>query len=168
MRSLWTRSHVLFFFFKQKTAYEMRISDWSSDVCSSDLLPDESQPLLRWSELAMEEKIDLGGERTITPFRVLHTVPANGYAIEGRSGTLAFTGDTYADDALWHFLNGPPRLDKLIIDVAFPDKEAALGYASKHFTPELLGHELRKLEHKPKLYLTHHKDRKSTRLNSSH
>src|SRR3546814_2632434 len=27
----------LFFFFKQKTAYEMRISDWSSDVCSSDL-----------------------------------------------------------------------------------------------------------------------------------
>src|SRR3546814_2316971 len=28
---------VLCFFFKQKTAYEMRISDWSSDVCSSDL-----------------------------------------------------------------------------------------------------------------------------------
>src|SRR3546814_9162741 len=30
-------SVMLFFFFKQKTAYEMRISDWSSDVCSSDL-----------------------------------------------------------------------------------------------------------------------------------
>src|SRR3546814_8236677 len=30
---------VFFFFFKQKTAYEMRISDWSSDVCSSDLPP---------------------------------------------------------------------------------------------------------------------------------
>src|SRR3546814_10851994 len=30
-------SHSFFFFFKQKTAYEMRISDWSSDVCSSDL-----------------------------------------------------------------------------------------------------------------------------------
>src|SRR3546814_14315008 len=28
----------MLFFFKQKTAYEMRISDWSSDVCSSDLL----------------------------------------------------------------------------------------------------------------------------------
>src|SRR3546814_10755050 len=33
-----------FFFFKQKTAYEMRISDWSSDVCSSDL--DEEQQVL--------------------------------------------------------------------------------------------------------------------------
>src|SRR3546814_3277451 len=36
---------VLFFFFKQKTAYEMRISDWSSDVCSSDL-PLDMQRLL--------------------------------------------------------------------------------------------------------------------------
>src|SRR3546814_16903305 len=37
---LWSRvSCDLFFFFKQKTAYEMRISDWSSDVCSSDLWP---------------------------------------------------------------------------------------------------------------------------------
>src|SRR3546814_14500489 len=33
MMQLW----YCFFFFKQKTAYEMRISDWSSDVCSSDL-----------------------------------------------------------------------------------------------------------------------------------
>src|SRR3546814_3367972 len=31
----------VFFFFKQKTAYEMRISDWSSDVCSSDLASGE-------------------------------------------------------------------------------------------------------------------------------
>src|SRR3546814_3778091 len=33
---------VVFFFFKQKTAYEVRISDWSSDVCSSDLDIDPS------------------------------------------------------------------------------------------------------------------------------
>src|SRR3546814_15760008 len=32
-------SLFLFVFFKQKTAYEVRISDWSSDVCSSDLMP---------------------------------------------------------------------------------------------------------------------------------
>src|SRR3546814_14883064 len=34
---------LCFFFFKQKTAYEMRISDWSSDVCSSDLVRDREQ-----------------------------------------------------------------------------------------------------------------------------
>src|SRR3546814_9934496 len=38
---------VFFFFFKQKTAYEMRISDWSSDVCSSDLALDQAARRLR-------------------------------------------------------------------------------------------------------------------------
>src|SRR3546814_4748757 len=39
---------VYFFFFKQKTAYEMRISDWSSDVCSSDLECGASGRARRW------------------------------------------------------------------------------------------------------------------------
>src|SRR3546814_14371807 len=38
---------MFFFFFKQKTAYEMRISDWSSDVCSSDLQVRRFDLLLR-------------------------------------------------------------------------------------------------------------------------
>src|SRR3546814_8951721 len=38
---------VFFFFFKQKTAYELRISDWSSDVCSSDLFGVAIVPLHR-------------------------------------------------------------------------------------------------------------------------
>src|SRR3546814_9343747 len=39
------RVRCVFFFFKQKTAYELRISDWSSDVCSSDLVKEHSQAL---------------------------------------------------------------------------------------------------------------------------
>src|SRR3546814_13948801 len=46
----------LCFFFKQKTAYEMRISDWSSDVCSSDLHILESARL----EAGREARIDAG------------------------------------------------------------------------------------------------------------
>src|SRR3546814_4565466 len=43
--------YLVFFFFKQKTAYEMRISDWSSDVCSSDLFPlDQDGGLGRFAE----------------------------------------------------------------------------------------------------------------------
>src|SRR3546814_1139876 len=55
-----------FFFFKQKTAYEMRISDWSSDVCSSDLHPadggqleDEPQPP-RGGGAGPEARLDAG------------------------------------------------------------------------------------------------------------
>src|SRR3546814_7125964 len=43
---------VCFFFFKQKTAYEMRISDWSSDVCSSDLAT------RRWQDPGLDPAVD--------------------------------------------------------------------------------------------------------------
>src|SRR3546814_2332699 len=53
---------VLFFFFKQKTAYEMRISDWSSDVCSSDLGSEILRQVLHFFELA-EDARDVGKDR---------------------------------------------------------------------------------------------------------
>src|SRR3546814_11924890 len=53
----------MFFFFKQKTAYEMRISDWSSDVCSSDL-----EKLLHRAKLIERVQrfaVDILGERIL-------------------------------------------------------------------------------------------------------
>src|SRR3546814_2880355 len=47
----------MIFFFKQKTAYEMRISDWSADVCSSDLLERaERVPQLRFHLLGLRRE----------------------------------------------------------------------------------------------------------------
>src|SRR3546814_6796253 len=59
-----------FFFFKQKTAYEMRISDWSSDVCSSDL------------EVAIGERVEreCRGERAHRRRHLLGRHPALGGA----------------------------------------------------------------------------------------
>src|SRR3546814_2471848 len=47
--------HALFVFFKQKTAYEMRISDWSSDVCSSDLTPFMLLPVRQSGEAVFDD-----------------------------------------------------------------------------------------------------------------
>src|SRR3546814_10012840 len=56
--------YILFFFFKQKTAYEMRISDWSSDVCSSDLIDArrqaQAQPFLRQQTPHPEQPLLIG------------------------------------------------------------------------------------------------------------
>src|SRR3546814_3276139 len=50
---------VCFFFFKQKTAYEMRISDWSSDVCFSDLkLGLEDFPVERLHDVFVRPGVD--------------------------------------------------------------------------------------------------------------
>src|SRR3546814_11607451 len=52
---------VYVFFFKQKTAYELRISDWSSDVCSSDLIGVSKRANLRHAEL-----LSLGADSALT------------------------------------------------------------------------------------------------------
>src|SRR3546814_16364064 len=64
---------VIFVFFKQKTAYEMRISDWSSDVCSSDLIVFESdrsggQQIYTMNiDGSQQRRISFGGGRYATP-----------------------------------------------------------------------------------------------------
>src|SRR3546814_12801552 len=49
---------LFFFFFKQKTAYEMRISDWSSDVCSSDLFDKVMEGLAAAKDAGLQVKIN--------------------------------------------------------------------------------------------------------------
>src|SRR3546814_4940355 len=63
---LW--SCVLVFLFKQKTAYEMRISDWSSDVCSSDLVPYTAAFRDRVGEVFARRSIDLERLCLLNPF----------------------------------------------------------------------------------------------------
>src|SRR3546814_3756996 len=73
----------MFFFFKQKTAYEMRISDWSSDVCSSDLcLPEadiriiDKMPIADLDELVDVQYLVLIRERSRITAKMLDQLPA--------------------------------------------------------------------------------------------
>src|SRR3546814_18256631 len=77
----------VFFFFKQKTAYEMRISDWSSDVCSSDLFQAvEVKDPLRTKQLRVG-LTQLGEEGAIQVFR---PEVAGGSLLLGAVGQLQF------------------------------------------------------------------------------
>src|SRR3546814_2520938 len=58
--ALVVRLGSVFFFFKQKTAYEMRISDWSSDVCSSDLLNSPAEQIAALDSHAVDAAIVWG------------------------------------------------------------------------------------------------------------
>src|SRR3546814_4932591 len=70
------------FFFKQKTAYEMRISDWSSDVCSSDLRARRCGDNLRLDAERFEVALDIARQALEFVFRVLST--ARSWRIEDR------------------------------------------------------------------------------------
>src|SRR3546814_10839763 len=73
-----------FFFFKQKTAYEMRISDWSSDVCSSDL-----PALARTVGDGLGHLFDVAVARIVQHKNLCHREPHNFRMVEWRSGPLA-------------------------------------------------------------------------------
>src|SRR3546814_4238425 len=70
--------YSLFVFFKQKTAYEMRISDWSSDVCSSDLLLHEVTSPQAFAGLAEAGRAVRWPERALALSD--HNVPTAGQA----------------------------------------------------------------------------------------
>src|SRR3546814_14397824 len=82
-------SDLFFLFFKQKTAYEMRISDWSSDVCSSDLphRPPHGRPRLlrrRRPPLVLRPQVPARGHHHRHP---VHRTDRTGSSEERRVGT---------------------------------------------------------------------------------
>lgn len=119
-------------------------------------LPDTENPLIVLKPLAAGVSQPIGAV-SVTPFPVSHTVPAVGYILDAGRGVFAFTGDTSASDRIWNALNALPRLDHLMIEVAFPDQESELAERSRHFTPDSLRQDLAKLRHRPMLHLTHAK-----------
>ena len=121
-------------------------------------LPTPQAPLIQFRELPAGQDCALGEAGSLHAFEVLHTVPGYGYAItSNRGGVFAFTGDTTSCESLWLALNALPRIDHLMIDIAFPDELAELGLLARHFTPSLAAHDLRQLRHRPQLLLTHEK-----------
>src|SRR3546814_9055228 len=80
---------LVFFFFKQKTAYEMRISDWSSDVCSSDL----NEVLCRLESAAIAAN-DLGHDlSSVVPDLSKLPNPAACNEMESAVGQIQFMRD---------------------------------------------------------------------------
>src|SRR3546814_10009316 len=84
---------VLFFFFKQKTAYEMRISDWSSDVCSSDL----TFLCMKYQILAMIERGTKGSIVNTASAAGVVGVPMHGEYVGAKHAVVGLTRVAAAD-----------------------------------------------------------------------
>jgi ribonuclease BN (tRNA processing enzyme) len=120
------------------------------------VLPSESHPVLRFEIMQPGESVSVSA-RSVEMIAVNHSVPAAGYRVQNGVGSFAFSGDTTSNDGFWRALNRHEHLDMLIVESAFPDQECELSVASRHYCPQLLASDLKKLQHRPRLFLTHMK-----------
>src|SRR3546814_254110 len=165
----------MFFFCKQKTAYEMRISDWSSDVCSSDL--DKYYATINATGLDHGELWSAGTElgRWLRSKPVLVKVGDTLFAHGGISPRVLATGlDIDAIDAvaarridLRRRETESPLATTLLQAPTALTKYRGLARASRGYQPATPAHMRNLLAHFGVRRITIGQDRKSTRLNSS-
>ena len=84
---------------------------------------------------------------SVTAVNVNHIVPTVGMIVSDGQRTIAFSSDTAETEEFWELVNRTPRIDALLIEASFPNSMAQLADASRHFTPDSLKQELRKLDH---------------------
>ena len=119
-------------------------------------IPNAEQPYLRFESMSIGEPVQLG-ERTIVTVAANHVVPTVGYLLSSTRGSLIFSADTTANNALWEAANRCENLRYLLIETAFSNKDQAIAHASKHLYPDLLALELKKYTGTAEIWVTHMK-----------
>ncbi len=133
-------------------------------------LPSAETPVIIYESMQPGDCIEFG-DKIVKMVEVNHTVPAAAYVINNGTGTIAFTGDTFTNDTFWDALNEEPNMDIVIVECGFTNEEQNIGRDAKHYYPQALAEDLKKLKHRPDLYITHlqpgREDRIIEQLNSS-
>lgn len=117
-------------------------------------LPAKHEPVLRYRPLKLGEKVALNGGH-MHMIEVNHTVPGAGYIMEQHGKVFAFSGDTFTNDTFWDAVNAYPKVDALMVETAFANSNRKLADLAKHYCPETLAADLKKLKHDPDIYITH-------------
>ena len=118
-------------------------------------IPTKEKPVLAFNVIPVREPVDCQGFR-IRAIPVHHPVHSVGYILEGRSGAVAFSGDTGPTDELWRAINATPDLKAVFLELSFPNRLQWLADVSGHLTPKTVMSELSKLDRRgAKVYLYH-------------
>ena len=126
-------------------------------------IPDRSHPYLRMQTMQVGEVAEIGGRR-ITAIPALHAIPAMGYCLSTKDGSLVFSGDTTICEDMITTVNRIEDLHYLIIETAFPNSQHDLAVAARHMCPSMLHHVLDKLTGTPEIFVTHLKPGNNERV----
>ncbi len=119
-------------------------------------LPDSRHPAITYCPLTPGEIRTLNG-RHFEMIPVNHVVPTVGYRVSHNNKTFVYSGDTTSNDSFWNAINHYDHIDLLIVESAFANQDEALSQRAKHYCPNTLATDLKKLKHDTRIYLTHAK-----------
>jgi cAMP phosphodiesterase len=119
-------------------------------------LPNAEHPVMQYQVMELGEVVEINN-RKFEMIEVNHIVSGVGYRVESATGSFAFSGDTTTNDTFWTALNKHDKLDLLIVESAFANKDVTLCHLAGHYCAELLGPDIAKLNHKPAVYISHNK-----------
>jgi ribonuclease BN (tRNA processing enzyme) len=117
-------------------------------------IPSPQRPFMTYRTLPVGDEIVLNGRR-IRSLPVNHVVPAVGYLVGGNGGSFAFSGDTTVTDEFWKVLSACADLRHVFVETSFLDKDEELSRLSRHLCPKMLAGELKKLESRAHVHISH-------------
>ncbi|QMU62558.1 MAG: MBL fold metallo-hydrolase [Gammaproteobacteria bacterium] len=117
-------------------------------------LPDPKTPVIIYESMQSGDCIEFG-DKVIKMVEMNHSVPAAAYIINNGTGSIAFSGDSFTNDTFWDALNEEPRMDMIIVECGFTNEDEDIGRDAKHYYPNALADDLKKLNHRPELYISH-------------
>jgi len=119
------------------------------------VIPTKEKPVVALETLRDYELVHCQGLR-IRAIPVHHPVYSVGYVIEGKTGAIAFSGDTGPTEDLWKAINATANVKAVFVEVSFPSSQQWLADVSGHLTPKTMMAELSKLDRRgAKIYLYH-------------
>lgn len=124
-------------------ALEEDIFNWMVYPRFSEL-KNQHGPVMQYVPFSAGREFEVQGLR-ITAIPVNHIVPTVGLIVSDGETTVAFSSDTAETEEFWQVLNSTPRVSALMIEASFPNSMSKLAEDSRHFTPESMSRELRKL-----------------------
>ena len=117
-------------------------------------LPNKNSAVMQYHVLKKGESITLG-DRTVNFMDVNHAVPCVAYHIQNTDSSICYSGDTTTCDSLWNCINHKKSLSMLIIECAFPNENEKLAGLAKHYCPNTLVKDLKKMNIDAKVAITH-------------
>jgi cAMP phosphodiesterase len=106
-------------------------------------IPSARQPTIKYVVLKPEVKTNICGY-SVRAILVSHTIECCAFVVEGKDGSIAYSGDTGPTKRMWEVLNQVTNLRAMLMEVSFPDSEQKVATLSGHHTPSTLDRELRK------------------------